>query len=163
MWILFCQLFSGCDTVSSIFGVSKEKFYQRICSEQLRQIIDKFYCDTTSIEDVGNAGILIFQFIHNMPARSLSIQRLCGYNKYAKGGLIRPASLPTTNVSAIQQSLRTYLQIQDWILLKSISRDPRLYAWYTTSAAQFEPLMTLDDFAPANLLRFVSRNCSGNC
>ena len=36
LWLLFCYSFSGCDTVSSIFGVSKEKFYQKICSGQLR-------------------------------------------------------------------------------------------------------------------------------
>ena len=45
LWILFCHSFSGCDTVSLIFGVSKEKFYQKICSGQLRQVIDKFYYD----------------------------------------------------------------------------------------------------------------------
>ena len=127
LWILFCHSFSGCDTVSSIVGVSKEKFYQKICSGQLRQIIHKFYCDATSNEDIGNAGVLIFQFIYNMPATSLSTQRLCRYNKQAKGGVIRPASLPSTNGSAIQHSLRAYLQIQDSILLKSMSRDPRLY------------------------------------
>ena len=158
LWILFCHSFSGCNTISSIFGVSKEKFYQKICSGQLRQIIDKFYCDTTSIEDIGNAGILVFQFLYNMSATSLFIQRLCRYKKQAKGGVIRPASLPPTNGSAIQHSLRAYLQIQDWILLKSMSRNPRLYGWYMTSAEQFEPIMTLDDIAPANLLRFVSYN-----
>ena len=163
LWILFCHSFSGCNTVSSIFGVNKEKFYQKICSGQLRQIIDKFYCDATSIEDIGNAGILIFQFIYNMPATSLSIQRLCRYNKQAKGGVIRPASLPSTNGSAIQHSRRAYLQMQDWMLLKSMSRDPRLYGWYLKSAGQFEPIMTLDDIAPSNLLRFVSCNCSGDC
>ena len=89
----FCYSFSGCDTVSSIFSVRKEKFYQKICSGQLRQIIDKFYCDTTSIEDIGNAGKLILQFIYNMLATSLSIQRLCRYNKQAKGGVIPPPPL----------------------------------------------------------------------
>ena len=77
LWILFCHTFSGYGTVSSVLGVTKEKFYQKMCSGQLRQIIDKFYCDTTSIEDIGNAEILIFQFIYNMPAIPLSIQRLC--------------------------------------------------------------------------------------
>ena len=80
LWILFCHSFRGCDTVSSILGVSKEKFYQKICSGQLREIIDKLYCDTTSIENISNAGILIFQSIYNMPETSLSIQRLCRYN-----------------------------------------------------------------------------------
>ena len=69
-----------------------------------------------------------------MPATSLSIKRLCRYNKQAKEGVIRPASLPPTNGSAIQHSVRTYLQTQDWILLKSMSRDPRLYGWYVTCA-----------------------------
>ena len=163
LWILFCHSFSGCNTVSLIFGVSKEKFYQKICSGQLRQIIDKFYCNTNSIEDIGNAGILIFQFIYNMPTTSLSIQSLCRYNKHAKGGVSHPASLPPSNGSAIQHSLRAYLQIQDWILLKSMSRDQRLYGWYVTSAGQFEPIMTLDDTSPANLLRFASCNCSCDC
>ena len=36
-----------------------------------------------------------------MSATSLSIR----YNKQAKGGVIRPASLPPTNGSAIQHSL----------------------------------------------------------
>ena len=113
--ILFCHSFSGCGTVSSIFGVSKEKFYQKIYPGQLRQIIDKFTCGTTSFEDIANLGILIFQFIYNMPA-TLSIQCLCRYNKKAKGGMILPASLPPSNGSAIQHSVRAYLQIQDWIL-----------------------------------------------
>ena len=39
-WVLFCHSFSGCDTVSLIFGVSKEKFYQKICSGPLKQIIN---------------------------------------------------------------------------------------------------------------------------
>ena len=44
-----------------------------------------------------------------------------------------------------------------------MSRDPRLYGWYATSVRQFEPIMTLDDIAPANLLRFVSCNYSNDC
>ena len=44
-----------------------------------------------------------------------------------------------------------------------MSRDPRLYGWYVTSAGQFEPIMTLVDVAPANLLRFVSCSCSVDC
>ena len=84
LWILFCRSISGCDTFSSIFGVSKEKFYQKICSGRLSKFIDKFYCDTTSIEDIVNAGILISQFVYNMPATSLSIKCLCRYNRKQK-------------------------------------------------------------------------------
>ena len=65
-----------------------------------------------------------------MPATSLSIQRLCRYNKQARGGVIYPASLPPMNCSAIQRSLRACLHIHDLILLKSTSTDPRLYRSY---------------------------------
>ena len=44
-----------------------------------------------------------------------------------------------------------------------MSRDPRLFGWYATSAEQFEPIMALDDIATANFLRFVSCNCLGDC
>ena len=93
LWILFCHWFSGCNNVFSIFGVSKAKSYQKIYSGQLRQIISNFYCDITSIEDLLNTGILIFQFMYNMSTTSLSIQGslcmqgLCRYNKQAKAGV----------------------------------------------------------------------------
>ena len=44
-----------------------------------------------------------------------------------------------------------------------MSRDPRLYGWYATSAEQFEPIMALDDISTANFLIFVSCNCLGDC
>ena len=78
----------------------KRNSTKNMCSGQLRQIIDKFYSDTTFIDDIGSAGILIFQFIYNMPAISLFIQSLCRYNKQARG-VIRLANLPPTNGSAI--------------------------------------------------------------
>ena len=127
LWILFFHSFRGFHTVFLIFGIIKEKFYQKTCSGQLKQIIDNFYCDTTSIEDISNAEILVFHFIFNMPTTLLSIQGFCRYNKQAKEGVIRPASLLPTYGSAIQHSLRAYLQIQDWILLKSMSRERRFY------------------------------------
>ena len=112
LWILFCHWFSGCNTVFSIFSVSKAKSYQKIYSGQLRHI-NNFYYDTTSIEDIHNAGILIFQFMYDMSTtslsiqhRSLSIQLLCRYNKQAKAGVLHPASLPPRNGTAIQHSLR---------------------------------------------------------
>ena len=46
--------------------------------------------------------------------------------------------------------------------LKIMSRDPRLYGSYVTSAGEFEPIITLDDIVPANLLWFLF-NCSGDC
>ena len=98
-----------------------------------------------------------------MPTTSLSMQRLCRYNKQAKGGVICPTNLPPTNGSAIQHSRMACLHIQDLILLKSTPRDPRLYGSYVTHAGQFESILTLDHIVPANLLRFVSCICSGDC
>ena len=36
LWILFCHSFCACDTASSISGISKEKFYQKTYSGQLK-------------------------------------------------------------------------------------------------------------------------------
>ena len=44
-----------------------------------------------------------------------------------------------------------------------MSRDPKEYSWYLTSGGAHEPILITDAIAPANLLKFVSCNCSGNC
>ena len=65
--------------------------------------------------------------------------------------------------AAAQDSLPAYLQLQDWLVLKSMSRDPKEYGWYLTSGGAYEPIQTLDAIAPTNLIKLVSYNCAGDC
>ena len=47
----------------------------------------------------------------------------------AAAGLIKSETLPPTEGAAAQHSLRAYLQIQDWMLLQSMSLNPDEYRW----------------------------------
>ena len=85
------------------------------------------------------------------------------YNKQSKTGVLRPESLPPTDRAAAQHSLRVYLQLQDWLVLKSMSQDPKEYSWYLTSGGAYEPIQTLDAIVPLSLIKLVSCNCTGDC
>ena len=161
-YILMCHSFTGNDTVSSIYGFSKEKLFKKLCAGDLDQQLDVFYNKNATKNEIEQAGIKIFQYIYNSKGLSLSTLRLHQYNKQAKVGVIRPESLAPTDGAAAQHSLRAFLQLQDWLLLKSMSRDPENYGWYQT-ANGYEPVLTTAAMAPANLLKFVSCNCKGDC
>ena len=162
-YLLFCHAFTGCDTVSSFHGFSKEKLYERLCSGNLRPLIDVFYNDRSSKVQILEAGIEIIQFIYKSQVTPLSMLRVNKYNKQSKAGVLKPENLPPIDGAARQHSLRAYLQLQDWLVLQSMSRDPKEYGWYLISGGAYEPILITDDIAPANLLKFASCNCSGNC
>ena len=120
-YLLMCHSFTGCDTVSSFYGYSKEKLYERICARNLNPLLDVFYDENSTRDQIRKAGIEIIQFIYKSQGTSLTNLRLNQYNKQLKVGVIRPESLPPTDGTAEQHSLRTYLQLQDWLILKSMS------------------------------------------
>ena len=162
--LLFCYSFFGCDAVSALYGIGKETVYRRICSQpSLRKHLDVFYCENSNRDEIVDAGLAILQFTYRSPTVPLSIQRVSCYSKQSKAGVLRPESLPPTVGAAKQHSLRAYLQIQDWILLKTMSRDPTKYGWYVTSAGTYEPILTDNPIAPKNLVKLVSCNCGGDC
>ena len=161
--LLFSHAFSGCDTVSSIHGFSKATLFELLCSESLSVHVDVFYNENSSIKEIEDAGIQIFQSVYKSPRTPLSTQRVERYNNQCKAGVLLPANYPPTVDAANQHALRAYLQLQDWLILKSMSRDPTLYGWHVSSQGQYEPIMTLKPAAPANLLKLISCNCAGDC
>ena len=161
-YLLFCHSFSGCDTVSSIFGFSKEKIYEKLCCGEVDALIETFYDIHSTSQQIRNAGIELFQYIYNAHGTPLSTLRVNRYNKQSKAGVLRPEKLPPTDGSAMQHALRTYLQLHDWIFLKSMSLDPEQYGW-CKSFWGYEPIFTDIPIAPANLLKLISCNCSGDC
>ena len=86
----------------------------------------------------------------------------CIDNKQAKAGVIKPEGLPPTDSAAAQHSLRAYLQLQDWLNLKSMSLDPLEYGWIH-GVRGYEPLAMTEPMAPDELLRFISCNCKTSC
>ena len=149
--------------MSSIHGFSKEKLYEILCSENLGPLLNVFYNDESTAVQIEDAGIEILQFIYKSQGTPLSTLRVNKFNKQSKAGVLRPENLPPTDGAARQHCLRAYLQLQDWLVLKSMSRDPKQYGCFLTSSGSYEPTLTTNAIAPASLLKFVSCNCSGNC
>ena len=161
--LLFAHAFSGCDTVSAIRGFSKEAIFKTLCTESLKPRIDVFYSDESGHSQIEDAGVEIFQIIYKFPSTPLSSQRVTRFNNQCKAGVLVPANYPPTVGAAKQHALRAYLQLQDWLVLKSMSRDPRQYGWLISTNGQYEPVLTLKPVAPENMLKLVSCNCGGDC
>ena len=149
--------------MSSRYGFIKEAFLKRQCYEDGIALIDVFYDDKATKEHIVNAGIEIVQFIYKSQEIPLQIQRVTRYNKQSATGVLRPDSLLPTDGVAAQHSLRVYLQVQDWFVLKSISLNPKEYGWYLTSGGAYERIQTLDVKAPTDLIKLESCNCDRDC
>ena len=93
-YLLFCHSFTGCDTVSSFRGFSKEKLYARLCSGNLSPLIDVFYDANSSKDNISEAGVEIIQFIYKSWGTQLSSLRVNKYNKQSRIGVIKPENLP---------------------------------------------------------------------
>ena len=161
-YLLFCHAFTGCDTVSAIAGHGKTTLFHMFCAGDIDEHMDIFLDVQDKKDAVIEAGIAIFQYIYHAPCTSLGAIRYDMFSRKAAAGLIKPEALPATKDAAAQHSLRAYLQIQDWMLLKSMSLDSSDYGW-TLGVHGYEPVPTLDPMAPDELLRFTSCNCNGDC
>ena len=62
--LLLCHSFSGCDTVSRIYGFGKvkslKKFYQNGAPEE---VFETFNDVRATKEDISDAGVKLFQFL----------------------------------------------------------------------------------------------------
>ena len=129
-YLLFSHSFSGCDTVSAVFGFSKEKLYGKFSNAGLDDILDVFYDENSAVDEITSAGISMFQFIYNGIGIPLSEQRLNRFNQQSKVGVLRPEGLPPTDGAAAQHSLRTYLQLHDWTNCRACRGTQRLWLVY---------------------------------
>ena len=163
--LLFSHSFSGCDTVSAIFGAGKVMFFKKIYSVNadglgLQEEIDVFYSPNSSKEQITSSGIKIFQFLYNSKSADKSLPRLryTNFTKMTAKGIIRPERLPPTEGAVTQHSLRAYLQLQDWLSLTSMSLDPTNFGWSKTDNT-FETIGSLSPIAPKELEKFISCGC----
>ena len=102
------------------------KIYEVLCTGSLGELIEVFYSGNSTFNQVRSAGTKIFRFIYKLQKITLSVQRLNWFNQQFKVGVLRRlANLPLVAGGAAQHSLRAYLQLQDWLVLKSMSRDPK--------------------------------------
>lgn len=154
---------TGNDTVSNIHNQGKWTSIDRLCSDaSMHKHLDVFNAANSTHDEIANAGIAIFQFLYRAPHIDLHQTRYHMYSQHAKNGNIKPELLPPTKGAVTQHALRAYLQNQDWLELKSMSRDPTLYGFKIGSRG-YEPITSLDDWAPEDIKKLISCKCKAQC
>lgn len=83
------------------------------------EYIDIFLETEDTKEAVIQAGTAIFQYIYHGPDTTLGEIRYM-FSRKAVAGLIKPETLPPTEGTVAQHSLRAYLQTRNWFLLQSM-------------------------------------------
>ena len=63
-YLIFCHSFTGCNSVSSQYEISKKVLFERLCFKYVSALIGVFHNDKPTKEQIVNAGIEIVQFIY---------------------------------------------------------------------------------------------------
>ena len=115
---LLVHAFLGCDTVSQIYGIVKNKTLK---SEKLLSlcydIAGVFYNSAATKPAVENAGEKLLLGIYNKRGiKCLNILRKTVFLEKVSGTtVVKPESLPPTKESASQHSYRAFHQIRTWL------------------------------------------------
>ena len=164
-YLLVCHAFTGCDTTSGLSGHGKAKLLEVLCSGEVDDALDVFSNPNATKPEIQTSGEALFKHIHHGSESgdgTLAELRFNRFNKQAKVGVIRPETLPPTSGAALQHSLRSYLQVQDWMQLRTMSLPVLEYGW-KIEAGRHEPVTTSDPIAPENLIKLICCNCTGEC
>ena len=79
----------------------------------------------------------------------------------AAKGVIEPWKLPPTRSAVDQHCFRVYYQCNVWKTLDDEMLDPSDYGWKKTEEG-YEPIKTLEECAPGEILNFVRCKCKTN-
>lgn len=157
-YLLFSHSFSGCDTVSSIYGLGKVNALKKLSSDKApSHVLEKIVGLRVEIEDIKTAGVTLFQYLYGNPETPLNQQRYDKYNNLTAKKVFKPEKLPPTADAAAHHSLRAYLQFHDWIMLQSQSLDPTQYGWKRDNV--YEPIGMQRAIAPEAVLKLIFCNC----
>ena len=164
-YALVIQAFVGCDTVSGISSFNSGKLLELLCEAPtiIHQQLDVFLNSSSSTDEICQAGRKLFSFMYGAPSLPLSEIRYNMYSKQTSSGVLSPEKLPPTEGASDQHSLRAYLQLQDWITLKSMSRDPTKYGYAYDSTHGYQPVTTKQEWAPKYIRDLTKCNCKTGC
>ncbi len=63
--LLLCHSFSGCDTVSSIYGFGKVNFLKKLCHNNAPEVVfETFNNLRVAKQEVSEAGVKLFQYLY---------------------------------------------------------------------------------------------------
>lgn len=164
--LLFVHAFTGCDTTSRIFSVSKKSVFQKLVNGEstMKTCSDAFLLpDQTNsvIEDLGSKAMAVM-----FGGKSIDSLASLRYNLFSKKivsakSFVAPERLPPTESSTKYHCFRVYYQIMVWTGNES-GMDAVNWGWKLEDN-QFVPVMTNKPAAPETLLRMVHCNCTTAC
>lgn len=163
-YFLLAYMFSGCDTVSSIFGRGKVTILKCMMSKKnqnhMRPIVNTFMNHQSVLQDIDSAETKLMSLVYGDPTASLGDLRYSAYKRQVIQGKLKPERLPPSTGAVVQHSRRTFTQLREWILL-----DPNLsdmHGWELKNHG-YHVIYTTNEIAPAELLNLVFCKCSGQC
>ena len=156
--ILLVHAFLGCDTVSQIYGIAKNKIVksQKLLS-LCYDVYNVFYNSAATKAQVEKAGGRLLLGIFNKKGiQCINILRQKVFmEKVAGTTVVKPESLPPTKDSASQHSYRAFHQIQTWL---GNPLDVTKWGWKEVES-KLVPVMTTQPAAPDSLLSYIRCGC----
>ena len=128
-------------------------------SNRARQLCGIFLANSSSTDEIGEAGIELFILMFNGKIGDTLTELI--YNNYMKmaaySSKIVPSKLPPTERAALYHSLRVYLQIQQW-KTPECAMYPLDWDWKVENG-RMTPITTDKEIAPEELLLVIRCNC----
>ena len=64
--LLFCHVFTGCDTTSQIHNFGKKSIFSKLkISNDLQHFLEQFYQASATVNEIGNASIQVFELLYS--------------------------------------------------------------------------------------------------
>ena len=160
--MLILHAFSGCDTVSRVFGFGKPAVLKKAKQDrEFSRHAGVFITDSTP-DEVKEAGEQLFIRLYNgQEAEGLDKLRYRHFLQKVstRNTVVQVQSLPPTESAAKYHSFRTYSQVQYWI---HGNTRPEEWGW-TIKNGKMMPVMSDLPPAPDRLLKIIKCNCRVNC
>lgn len=162
--LLFMHSFTGCDTTSAFYGVSKTHSFTKFVQDKALQHISCVFSnkdvDHKTVEEAGeNAAIILYNGNKCNEINKLRCQLLRKKILNAKS-FVEPKQLPPTKSSLKYHSYRSYLQTQKWMNIDHL--DAEEWGWEKRDS-EYLPRTTDNIAAPEHLLKVIRCNCSFDC
>ena len=155
---------SGCDSVSSLYGIGKKKALDAMRAIDDYSHLDKFLNINSTPSDIEEAGEwLILKLYGAVRCESLDRlryikqARIAGQSSLSK--TFNLASLPPTSGAAKYHSHRTYHAVQQCL---GHELSPLDWGWSLTDG-QLSPVTTDLEVAPEKVLKKASCGCKTDC
>jgi hypothetical protein len=163
--LLVAHAVSGCDTVSSLFGLGKVSIWKKMKADNSYDELVEIVCDADSAKsDIIASGLkLMTKLYGGNTEEGLNHLRYRLYMSMVSTSSVppRPERLPPTESAAKYHMLRVHLQVVQWKYLMAVDKNPEEWGWKILDG-HYMAVPTDIDPAPTDLLEFIKCKCSLN-